>query len=244
LSRPSRLTASWTSVSAARSIPLGIEHRLHQRIGNRTVQSIGTEHDRLAVGKRQFVDADLEVGPRAHHRGQHVAHGMSLQCARLEPRLALEQGDPRVVRGQRRQLRAQQRVDAAVADAGEGHARAIGHRRDHRRAHAGVLGMLLGRAIDAAVGDFEAGHQPIGRERQRRVDPERPGDVLRCGALRDEGSQRIDGELRGDLAGVVAAHPIRDDDQAERRVPQDRVFVDRAHGAGMRARADRQHEKL
>ena len=107
----------------------------------------------------------------------------------------------------------------------ERHVRPFGHRGDDRRPHPGVVGVRLRFTEDAAVGNLHRRHQPVRRERQLRIDAERPGEIVAVGAHLHERMQRVDGEMRRHFAGVVAAHPVGDDQQTELRIPEQRILV-------------------
>ena len=160
---------------------------------------------------------------------------MALEGSRVAARLLLQHDDPRIVGRQLPQVGAAQRIHPAVADARKRHVRRLRDRGDHRRAHAGVIGVRLRFTEDAAVGDLQRGDQSIRGEGPLRVDAERPREIVAVGAHLQERVQRVDREMRCHFAGVVAAHAVGDDQQTEIAIPQHRILVDRADGARMRA---------
>ena len=121
----------------------------------------------------------------------------------------------------RAELAVAEQVGAAVADVGDRRAR----RRRRRRA-VSVVPMpgaarrsLREQLVDPRVGLLDALGQPL----------------LGRAVVRQPVGERLDGDLRGDLAGLRAAHPVGDDEQ--RRAGEGAVLV--ARGAGGPCRCGR-----
>jgi hypothetical protein len=153
------------------------------------------------------VDVDIGIGPEraGDHRALRVHHGL-LGC---QLAAADQLADQRVVVGQLLQLAAADAVRAGVADVTDRHASGpvVDERDGHGRAHSGGGG-ILGRAlVDASV---------------RLLDELGHVGLLVAGHVRAQ-LERFDGQARGDLAGLRAAHAVRDREQ--RRLVDVRVLV-------------------
>src|SRR6202041_3489781 len=132
-----------------------------------------------------------------------------------QPALADQLVDERVVVGEAQQLAVAQAVGAAVADVRDRHLLLTYVDRRQRRAHAGVLGAALGELVDVR----------IRRQRIRRET------LLGARGVFEAAVEGLDRDPRGDLAGLRAAHAVRDDEQ--RRARQQRVLVRAALQAGV-----------
>src|SRR5439155_9626453 len=83
----------------------------------------------------------------------------------------------------------------------------------------------FGGAEHAAVREVDRGAQPVRVVREIRIDPIRPRPLALARRALDEPDHRLDREPRCDLARVVPAHPVGDDEEAERFVAGEGVFV-------------------
>ena len=118
------------------------------------------------------------------------------------------------------------------------HRQPIGHDQDrhNRGAHAGVLLARPRRFEDLHVGEMHGGPQEVAAFRQRGIEAERPRLVdaqrrLCIAALQarpDELDDRIDRHARRDFSGVVAAHAVGHDTEAEALVDDEVVLVGRS----------------
>ena len=110
--------------------------------------------------------------------------------------------DERVVLGQALEVAAAQPVGARVADVRDRDLVGADVGGRQRRAHPGAILAGLGHLVDAGVRlEHALGEQLLGARR-----PGVPGPAL----------ERLDRELRGDLAGLRAAHPVGDDEEGGR----------------------------
>ena len=66
---------------------------------------------------------------------------------------------------------------------------------------------------------------PWGETPEAPLEPERPRMVVVFGRTEDEGVDGLDREGRGDFAGLVAAHPVGNDEKAELRRDEEGVLV-------------------
>ena len=206
------------------------------------MEAVSAQHQRLAAGEYQVLHFDVDVGARADDAGQHVPHRVPDERAGGKPRFLLQQHDPRIVGRRLHELIGAADVDAAVAHPGIGDARALDERGHDRRAHPGVAGVLPGGAMNADVRQFHRRPQAVSRERQRRIHPEQPGDLVAAGGrLPEKALHRVDGHARRDLTGVVTAHAVGNRHQAEIRIPERDVFVHGTHRTGVSPRTYRQH---
>ena len=156
-----------------------------------------------------------------------------MACGPLLRVLAAEDGRrPRVVLRQLNELVLVADVQAAVADMRHDQVTVREERADDRRAHAEIVVVVLGEAIDPPVRQAHGGLEPIGLVRQRRVDPVRPGEIGRFVRSADEVLDRFDGNPGGDLAGRVSAHAVRDDEEPQVLRADEAVFVHVTNGAG------------
>ena len=119
----------------------------------------------------------------------------------------LELGDERVVAGELRELAVAHAVRPAVAHVGEAHLVAVHLGERERGAHAAARLVGNGEVVDAPVGvTDDAGELRLGRL---------------AGLARS--LHRLDGHRGGHLAGLGAAHAVRDREQ--RRADGERVLV-------------------
>jgi len=76
-----------------------------------------------------------------------------------------------------------------------------------------------------AVGEPERDGQEVRHEAPPRLEPPRPGQLCVAGVVGEEAPHGLDHDLARDLAALVAAHAIGDDEDPELLVEQHRVFV-------------------
>src|SRR5688572_18234097 len=206
-------------------IGLFLQRLLYRVVANHTVEAVRAHHQGLAVLEIELVYRDVKLEAGAHHVGEHVVHRMLFERRGIHARFLAEHGHPRIVPCELSEFRTDERIEPAVADAGEGQMPAFHERHDDRRAHAIVLGVLLAGTEDLPVGDLDGVEQTVLRHRQRRVQPVGKGDVGRQRALAQELLRGVDRDARRHLARVVAAHAVGDRHQRQIRIPEDRVFV-------------------
>ena len=119
-------------------------------VGHRSVQTVGTEQQRLVARQRAFEQMDLRVRACAEHVGQDVPRGLGPAGAVL---VAQHGGRPRIVGRQLRELGSVAQVQPAVADVRHNQL-AVGNERAHNgRAHPEIIVMVLGEPIDSAIGE-------------------------------------------------------------------------------------------
>jgi hypothetical protein len=99
-------------------------------------------------------------------------------------------------------------VDAAVADVADDGAVAAGEQGRDGGAHRAEP-PRAGRG-DVGVGELDPRGEQVAVEVEAGVEGEGPGDVVVEGVAPHEVLQRVDGEARGHLAAVVAAHAVGD----------------------------------
>lgn len=122
----------------------------------------------------------------------------------IEVRVLREQrGDPRVVVGQLHDGAVQQRIDAAVPDAGERRVLPLDNQGRDGRTHAGKLRLHFGLFEHRSIGQLDGRPEPIAHQPEVAVDAERPRVIAVRTGSRDEPVDRFDGQLRRDLAGVL-----------------------------------------
>ena len=84
------------------------------------------------------------------------------------------------------------------------------------------------------VGELDGRDEPIGVERQLRVEAIRPREIaIAVGGL-EERPNRFDRQVGRDLACLMPAHTVGHDEQAAAHVPKQRVFVGGTHQSRMR----------
>jgi hypothetical protein len=143
----------------------------------------------------------------------------------VERTLAEDGRRPRVIAGQLDQLAIAGQIHPAVADVRDRH-RAVGHQRRHdRRAHAGVVVVVLGFAEYSPIREVHGGPKPVRVERQVRIDAVRPGVLLVLAGPSNKARHGFHGEPGRHLTGGVPSHPVGDDQQAQRLVFEQRIFI-------------------
>jgi hypothetical protein len=110
---------------------------------------------------------------------------------------------------------------------------------DKGGAHAGVIVVALCRSEHSAIGEMNAGAQPISQKGQFGVDTVRPRQIGVILGATDEATQRFERQLRRHLTGIMTTHAIGDGEQADLRCNQPCIFVDRSYwsdlGLGVRS---------
>jgi hypothetical protein len=129
---------------------------------------------------------------------------------------AHELPDERVVLGELAELAVAVEVRPRIADVPEPDDPVLDQRDRHRRAHPRRLGVVRLALVDAAV----------------RLLDQRDDEALARGVVVRLLAKRLDGEAGRDLAGVCAAHSVRDGE--ERRRDDERVLVVPALPPGVR----------
>ena len=149
--------------------------------------------------------------------GDHVAQRVAVDLVRRQDALRPGGGDPGVVARELGELAAAHQVAAAVADRAD-RERAAVHQRGHGGgAHAGVVLAVVRGLEHPLVGQADGGLEPVGLEGELLLQAVGPGDVLLLAvALADERGQRLDGDARGHLARVVAAHAVAHGEEVRR----------------------------
>ena len=143
--------------------------------------------------------------------------------------LAHELLDERVVVGQALEGPVAQAVEAAVADVGDGQVVLADVGDGEGRPHAGARVVGLGGLHDALVGLADARAQAL---------------LDRPAAVRQPLLEDLDGQVRGDLAGLGAAHPVGHREQRRARVEGVLVAPALAAGVGaLEVLGDAQHQR-
>jgi hypothetical protein len=202
------------------------QHRLDLAVVDLVDQPVAAEEEAVALVGVDRLDVDLDVGLDAEHAGHDVA-------LRVDPGLVLGHAaladhvlDEAVVLAELDQLAVAQQVHARVADvdprdllaavlAGDDRHRAQGG------AHPAVLGVLRGAVVDGAVGQADALDERLDR-----------------GLVGVDRAERLHRDLRGDLAGRVAAHAVGDRVEADALVGGVLVVLADASGVGLGCGAD------
>ena len=147
---------------------------------------------------REAVGVDIGVG--AHRPRDHAPLRMDLRLLLGELAGLQQLVDERVILRQLLHLLAAHEVGARVADVPDRDGHPLDERDRHRRSHARGGGVGRGAVVDEAV-----------RLLDERVDPLRPLEPVGVA-----GFERRGGELRRDLAGLRAAHPVGDGEERRR----------------------------
>ena len=178
-------------------------------------EAVAAEQVHVAGARAVGAHVDLHAALRAQRARDDRALGVLHGLLGGQPALADELVDERVVVGEPLQAAVTQPVGATVADVRDHDLLLADIHGRQRRAHTRLLGVRLRQLMDARVGRL--------RERDQR-------GVGVCGVAQPF-AEGLDGDLRGDLAGLGAAHPVGHDEQ--RRTGQQRVLVGAALAAGV-----------
>ncbi len=108
-----------------------------------------------------------------------------------------------------------EQVGAAVADVGDRDVRVLEIRRREGRPHPRQILLGVRSLVDVGVGLLHPGREPL----------------LGATVVRQPLRERIDGDPRGDLAGLRAAHPVGHDEQ--RRAGERGILVAPALASGV-----------
>src|SRR5262249_61640313 len=117
--------------------------------------------------------------------------------------------------GELRYAPATDQVDATVADVAICKKWIVGpadNSGSHGRAHPGVLVLGRGAGVDRAVSQLDGGADAVGVDGQARVEPVGPGELGIGLRAADEGAERVDGDARRHVAGLMATHPVTHDE--------------------------------
>ena len=250
LSRPPWRLARATSSSAAACGSVTVRSTLDDLVVADLVdEPVAAQQEAVAAHERQRPGVDPHGGVDAEGAGDDVAArvGAGLVVGDVAGRhellhVAVVDGDPP-------QPAVAQQVRPRVADVDEGEL--LGRRR-RRRVGRGVAGRrrrgsVVGDGDDGEGGDRRAHALLVGVADGGAVDVavdlgDRRDDLLEVGAGGAEaGAQEVDGERAGDLAGAVAAHPVGDDEDV--RLGEEVVLVvgPDPPGVGRRAPAQLGH---
>ncbi len=194
---------------------------LHLVLADHAGEAVGAEQDDVALLRVDAPGVDVDVVVGAERARDDAALRVPRGLVRRQGAAPHELADERVVVRELLQRAVAQQVGPRVADVAEGDAPVVDERGGHRRAHAGGVRVVARAVVDAAVGLADGAGQ-----RLLRV-PAGP----RLGAR-----QHLDGERRGDLARVRAAHAVRDHEQ--RRGDEVRVLVGAPDLPDVRGRPD------
>ena len=192
--------------------------------GDHRREPVRAEQEDVAGLSRDREDVHVDVRVGAERARDHRALRVHLGLLRRELAAADELGHERVVVGELLELAVAQQVRARVADVPDRDEVVAADERDgHRRAHPGDGRVVRGPVVDAAV----------------RLADQAPDELLGLGrgdrlALRERARERGRGDRRGDLAGLRAAHPVRDGEEG--RLADERVLVAAPLAAGVRCR--------
>src|SRR5450432_2055703 len=212
---PARLVGGVDEQLAGR---LDVGRRAHDglelRVGHRAPQTIAAHEVEIAGLERldEHARLDLLLAAEAARHDVAVPERRDLHLRHLGPRRD-HLLDDRVVAREPLELLAAQPVGAAVARVRDRELRVAHGERDDRRAHAVLGAVLLRGGADLVVRDLDAHAQQVRAERQVGIDGVRPR-LARIGVVAaKERLERVDGHDARDLARVVAAHAVRDDEQ-------------------------------
>src|SRR5262245_34816052 len=168
---------------------------------------------------------DVQVGPAAQRARHHVAQGVGPRLVEGQHAALELLVDPGMVAGELAEGGVAEQVDPAVPHVGQVGGVAVHQDRGHRGGHALVLALLLHRLDDLAVRVADRGLQAVAVVGDALVEAERPGDLLVAAGQAYELVDRLDGDLGGDLAGRVPAHPVGDHEQVLVGVDEEAVLV-------------------
>jgi hypothetical protein len=172
----------------------GAQQSRQLAVGDHPRETVRAEHVDIAGAGRMGVRVDVDVALRTERARDDRALRVVLGGLWRELARAFELGDERVVLGQLHQLSGTQPVGATVADVTDADGVAVDQRRGQRRAHPAPRLIALGEVVDPPVRLLGyALELLLGRQRR----------VARV-------AERLGGDLRGDLAGARATHPVRD----------------------------------
>jgi hypothetical protein len=131
-----------------------------------------------------------------------------------------------VVARELRDLAVADPVRAAVADVSDVRDLLLGadQQAHHRGAHALQRVVAQRALVNLLVGQLDRRGQPVLRQRQVRVDRERPGRVFFFGRL-EEATHGIGRHHAGDFAALMTAHSVRNEVQTEIVDTTVRIFV-------------------
>ncbi|MDQ0812331.1 hypothetical protein QFZ63_004045 [Streptomyces sp. B3I7] len=173
---------------------------LHRLVRDDTGQPVGA--DQIAVAGPHLTDGQVRLDVLAAAQRTHQQRPLRV-CGRLllgDAALVDQALHPGVVLRDLGQHAVAQQVGAGVADVHHAEPLPGPQQRGQRGAHALELGVLLDHGAQLVVGALHIGAQ--------RGEDVRAGDVVVQG---DDGGDHLGG---GDLAGGLAAHAVRDGEQA------------------------------
>jgi hypothetical protein len=163
-------------------------------------EPVGADEEDVPVLGLDREAVDVHVGIRPDGARDHAALRVDLRLLRRELAALQQLVDEGVVLGELLHLLAADEVGARVADVSDRHRHALDERDRHRRAHPRRARIGRGADEDAAI-----------RLLDERVDAARPFEAVGVAALEHGGR-----ELRRDLAGLRAAHPVGDGEEGRR----------------------------
>ena len=202
------------------------QDRRDLHVGHRAPQAVGAQHVEVARGDLVDVHVRFELlfAPQAAHHDVAVSEAGQLLVRHLRTRGAHLLGD-RMVARQSRQRAAAQPVRAAVARVRDRDLLLAHRHRDDRRAHPRARAIGVGGLADLVVRHLDPDAQQVGRQRQRPIDAVGPHLARIVVKRREEPLDRVDRHRGGDLARVVPAHAVGDDEQPVLGEAAERVLV-------------------
>ena len=183
---------------AAGAVELGhaLHHGPHADLVDHRRQAVRAQQVDVAAAGGERLDVDLHLALGAERARDHRALRVRLRLLLGELAAGHELADQRVVAREPRELAVAPQVGARVADVGDRDLGLADVGGRAGRAHAG--GLLVGAraVVDAAVGLLDDPHEAVGGR-----------------AVAEPGVEGLDRHLRGDLAGLGAAHAVGDHEQ-------------------------------
>ena len=217
-----------------RDVGVSAEDIRNLRVAHRTGQTVRTEH--VSIVDRGDLESRIDLDGLLHAERanddvlvREVRDFLGREALHLD--VVVEQ---RVIFGEALELCIAVAIDARVADVSDVHAIVCREDRDKRCAHAALFRFALRCFVDAQVGEFDAGDEPIFVVALRAIHLVGPRSLRVVLSLREELLHRIDGHLRCDFAGSMTTHSIRNDEQAELRHDREVVLVMVALAADVR----------
>ena len=175
------------------------------QLGDHGVQTVAAQQQAVAGAQLDLAAVDLDERFGAERAAQDAALRVRQGGLAGEVALAHHLADQRVVVGDLLEGLVAPQVKAAVADVGELEAVVVEQGGGEGGAHAGARPVGARFAVDAFVGDLRG--------------------VGQRGAVGEVGGQRVERQVRGDLAGLGAAHAVGHGHQGQ--LVDEGVFVAR-----------------